>query len=340
MDSKNIEDISSEKDLDEIKRLVSENSKYNKISKKQESLLGKLDIVENRFESKAKEYAKKFAQKKDVDFFKKRLAKYYGYMKYSTGSSIHVHATGIEIGDSRAHSRHFLTPYIFFIDWSRDNADRVNFSGASAAAYGYSYWTDIGGWAKFREKEKLNKKIGDLSNKIDILDKKLNSIIYSIIKSHFKKSYSADEYKEILDEIKKLLNGKSDKWNKDWTVIEKWRKIKAFRKQMVDITGGYFEYAKMARKLRNDMKSYYQKGVIPVLNSSGEVEPLITAEQMRDSLINLTFQKYEDQLGEYAKEFKANLKLYAEKYADSKIDMESDDDYEDESSDSDMDEDS
>ena len=340
MDPENIEDILSEKDLDEIKKLVSENSKYIKISKKQESLLGKLDVLEDRSESKAKEYVKKFAQKKDVDFFKKRLAKYYGYMKYSTGSSIHVRATGIGIGDSRARSRHFLTPYIFFMDWSRDDEDGTVFSGASAAAYGYSYWTDIDGWARFREKEKLNNKKGVLSNKIDILDKKMDGIIYSIMKSHLKKNYSADQYKEILDKIKKMLNGQSGKWKKAWTVIKKRNKIKTFRKQMMDITGGYFEYAKMAHKLRKDMKSYYQKGVIPVLNSKGELEPLITAEQMRDSLINLDFQKYEDQLGEYAKEFKANLKLYAEKYADSKIDMDSDDDYEDESSDSDMDDDS
>jgi hypothetical protein len=332
MDPKNIEDILSEKDLDEIEKLVSEDSKYNKLSKKQDALLSKLDVIEDRFDSKAREYAKKFAQKKDVDFFKKRLAKYYGYMKYSTGSSIHVHATGIGIGDSRAHSRHFLTPYIYFVDWEWDNQAEATFSGASAAAHGYSYWTDIGGWAKFREKEKLNKKLVKLSKKIKDLDVKTDNIIYSLIKSHLKKNYSVDEYKEILAKIKKMLKRRR---------VVKWRNLMAFQKQVNDITGGYFDSAKMALKLRRDMKQYYKNGVIPVLNSKGEVEPFITAEQMRDSLINLTFQKYEDQLGEYAKEFKANIKLYAEKYADSKIDLESDgDDYEDESSDSDMDEDS
>ena len=221
MEPKNIDDILSEKDLDGIVKLVSEDSKYNKISKKQGSLLDKLDIIDDRFDSKAKEYAKKFAQKKDVDFFKKRLAKYYGYMKYSTGSSIHVHATSFGIGDSRAHSRHFLKPYIFFIDWNLENAEDVVFYGSYAEAYGYSYWTDIGGWAKFREKEKLNKKIGDLSKKIDSLEKKLDGILYSIIKSHLNRNYSANEYKEILKKIQKILNLKRHKRKGYWAAMKK-----------------------------------------------------------------------------------------------------------------------
>ena len=341
MDSKSIENLVSDKDLNEIIKLISEDAKYKKLSKKQGALLDKMKVIVDKFNSKAQEYVKKFAQKKDVDFFKKRLAKYYGYMKYSTGSSIQVRATGIGMGGSRVHSRHFLTPYIFFIDWSLDNEDETGIFGSSATAYGYSYWTDIGGWAKFREKEKLNKKIGDLSNKIDILDKKLDSIRYSFIKSHLKRNYSADEYKEVLSIIKKIMKGKRDRWSNARRFLETRRRIKEFKKQMTDITGGYLEYGKMLRRLRKDMKLHYKNGVIPVLNSKGEVEPFITAEQVRDSLMDLTFQKYEDKLEEYAKEFKANLKLYAEKYADSKIDLESDgDDYEDESDDSDIDEDS
>ena len=87
MDSKSIENLVSDKDLNEIIKLISEDAKYKKLSKKQGALLDKMKVIVDKFNSKAQEYVKKFAQKKDVDFFKKRLAKYYGYMKYSTESA-------------------------------------------------------------------------------------------------------------------------------------------------------------------------------------------------------------------------------------------------------------
>lgn len=331
MEPKDIEDILSEKEFDELEKLITEDSKYNKLSRKRSILLDKVGVILDELDSRSKEYVKKFALKKDVEFFKKRLAKYYGYMRISTRRRGPI---------SLQTSRLYLTPDIYFVDWG-DNASGVRVLGHSAAASGYSYWTEILLWAKVKGREKLMKKVSKLSTKIDKLNKKMNRIEKSLIKSHIKKNFSNDEFERMFMEILKLSNSQNEKLEKAMSILAISGGTKEFSKQMTDITGGSLEYTKVMLKLRKDMKQYYKNGVIPVLNSKGDVEPLITAEQMRDSLINLTFQKYEDELNEYAKEFKTNLKLYAEKYADSKIDLESDgDDYEDESNDSDMDEDS
>ncbi len=286
--------ILKEEDISGITKLISEDSKYEKLQRKLNVLIDKLNVLEDRFDVALKESVKKFAQKKDIDYFQKLISKQGGYV---TPGGILMRR---------------MDPLMYIGIWEREK---------SFSYPGYCYWTDVVCWAKFRGKEKLSKKMEKPYQKANVLEAKQSDIIVKLTKAHLKKNYSDEEFNQIMAEIKRILKANARAYKRRQSDFAKLiggiRRSLRTSRELNDITGGIWETARIGTLMRKEFETINDSGYLAILNSSGEVVRFINAENIRQSLIDLTYETYETKLQDNATHFSEYRKIYFEKHADS-----------------------
>jgi len=322
--------IIKDEDLKAIYKLMGSDKDLIKLDKKKHKALTKIAPLLDNYNGKLKEAIIKFATEKDDKFFNKLIL---------NGGYITVQSNIIKIPGMSGTIRKSPLEYInrYNINNAKGFYDDFSFSREGIGPnYWLGYWTDVEQWANFLSKSHMEKKMKKKYEPYRDADDKWVKRSIDIAKKYFKQNM--DKYRDqyvssLLEEFESIIAEKERKIyysDSDPRVLFRLFKNKHKRSKITTkIAGGRRNSKRINKMLLSEFIAINKRGYQAILNSDGEVVPFIDGKEIKNSLINGTYEEYKEKLLDNAEHFDDYKEIYFKKHATTEDETADDEEDED-----------